>query len=366
MISKRLPNSHVSLARPKSHVPALISLVSHHLRSPCSCSYSCMTKRIRRQPMLATNTNGSIRSRSSQLPRFPLEISETVIDACAQFPNAERDVKDVYSCLCASALTCRAWYPRARLQLYDHVKITGSIQFEKLLRTLLASPSHGDFVHRLSIAVDPMGPGRFLSAGVVFVALCSKLRMLDRIDIIYTPVRPHVSFFVSLRAAQYRTVTILSLSGYSFSSIKDLIKYITSFPELRRLKVVQDDYDPPQPSQLRQALYVVNLPRLTTLQTELRHATNGPCSSTHIATHLIDWLTKSPTARHLRQIWIIYTVELSDEDHGAATRIDSLLKASGDSLQELVLAVQITSEVKEIWKVNLFSRFTSTPMFDWV
>lgn len=317
-----------------------------------------MTKQLRKKAMSAISGPPT----SSPFPVFPVEVFETIIDAYTQFPNTERDVKAMYSCLCASALTCRAWYPRSRLSLYRHIKIIGSIQFEKFLRTLLASPSYGDFVHHLSIAVDLMRPGRFLPAGVVFVALCSKLKKLDRVDIVYTPVRPHDSFFISLRAAQYRTVAVLSVSGYSFSSTKDLIKYITSFPQLRRLKVVQDDYDPPQSSQLRQALCAVNLPCLTTLQTELVQGTKRLWSSTckPIANHLIDWLTMSPTARHLRHIWIIYTVESSDEDHGAATRIGNLLKASGNALQELVIAVQITSEVKDIWKVKLLGGLTFT------
>lgn len=292
-------------------------------------------------------------------PSFPLEIFERIIDDCTN-TAAERDVSDTYPVLCACALTSRRWHPRSRLRLYHHIQITGSIQFSKFLQTLLLPKfQYGDFVHRLTIAVDIFKPGRFLPTGVVFVSLCNRLKNLERIDVVNTPFRPHNSFYVCAR--QFSTVTTLSLSGFTFPTVKELVRFVLSFPLLHTLKVVHNDYDPPGPSRLWKGHYKTDLKHLTNVQLELVTTEDRPRSSPNYpgAFHVVDWLAASPTASHLRRIWVAMTIESAHGDRETAAVISALLGACGESLEELAVAVQVTSEVEETWGLDNLSTYMS-------
>lgn len=279
-------------------------------------------------------------------PSFPLEVFEEIMSVLARLPQRNASL---WSC----ALTCRSWVPRARNCLYFHVGITGSLQFDKFLRTITLSTRHGDLVRELSIAVNLAAPGRFLPAGVVLISLCRKLNRLDLIDIVHTSVRPHGNFF--LCATQYRTVTVLSLRGYTFSDTKELATFIVSFRELRTLKIVRDGYDSPRAAVFRKGLYEMEMPHLENLELELTHTAELPRpASARDVVHIIDWLAKSSASKKIKRLWMSYTIESNEKPLEAVERIGNLLEACGESLQELVLALQIASDMRDTWDLNHF------------
>ncbi|TCD63210.1 hypothetical protein EIP91_005849 [Steccherinum ochraceum] len=290
-------------------------------------------------------------------PAFPLEVCELVIDACKSLSSAEWDVTDTYSALLACSLTCKAWQVRARRWLFYHVKIVSSIQFSKFLHVLADHSFYGDFVRRLSIAINPEAPGPFLSAGIAIIMLTNKLRNLGRMDVMYTAVRPHDVFFACIR--RYNVLNILSISGYAFKNIKHLVRCITSFPALDTLKIVQDDYDPPTPSRFPLPLLHADIPKLTTIQIEISQTEDGPCpSSPSTIFHLIDWLNCSPVCRHLQKLWIVLTVATDTDDYGTVRRINKLLTSCGESLRELAITIQVSSDVGEPWRLDCLKGLT--------
>ncbi|TCD60378.1 hypothetical protein EIP91_010250 [Steccherinum ochraceum] len=244
-------------------------------------------------------------------PAFPQEICELVINACASFRHG------------------RAWSARARRWLFYHIKITSSVQFSKIFHVIAENSSYGDIVRRLSIAINLEAPGPFLSAGIAIIRLTNRLKNLENMNIIYTAVRPPDVFFACLR--RYDVLTVLSISGYAFKSTKHL-----------------DDYDPPCSSRFPLPLLNADIPKLTTIQFEVTQTEGGPHpSSTSTISHLIDWLCRSPVRQHLQKLWIVLGVAADTDDYETVRCINKLLTGCGESLQELVITIRMSPEVKE-------------------
>ncbi|KAH8101001.1 hypothetical protein BXZ70DRAFT_144768 [Cristinia sonorae] len=149
---------------------------------------------------------------------------------------------------------------------------------------------------------------------------------------------------------------MISLSGFTFSHLKELVQFICLFPQLRTLKVVNDDYDAPKPADLTKALRNFDLPYLDTVQMELVQTENRPRGSTPaqspLVIHLVDWLTSSLIAGHLHCLWMTYTVESVQDDYETVEVMNRLLKACGSSLEELAIAVQTAPGFNQTWSLD--------------
>lgn len=273
-------------------------------------------------------------------PKFPQNIFDRFIDAYGEVSDVNCDIRSLLSC----ALVCSAWHDRSQINLYRHVKIVSCAQFTKFMYLLALHSDYGDLVRRLSIVVGSSIPAR-----TIITSLLPKLNKLDRLDIDHTPVKPNASFFAV--AQQYPLITTLSLCGDSFTNTNELVTFITSFPALQTLRVSHEGSRPPQTFEFDQALSDIDLAHLRTVQLELYHSHGRPRDRVgpNEVAHLIDWLTRSPTAIHLERLWVLMTAENDKEDYEAASCITNLLEACGESLQELIVQMQVTDKLDETW-----------------
>ncbi|KAI0712706.1 hypothetical protein C8T65DRAFT_739282 [Cerioporus squamosus] len=82
---------------------------------------------------------------------LPIQVCENIIDSC------DWSFVD-YATLRYCGLTCTAWLPRSRLNLYHSVKLIGPYKLDLFLRTLKAHPYLFNFVRELEIGSSAERP----------------------------------------------------------------------------------------------------------------------------------------------------------------------------------------------------------------
>lgn len=78
---------------------------------------------------------------------LPPDKWDLIIDFVA--PDVLAGPSSHYASLCATALTCQTWLPRARFRLYKHVELSRLASIALFARTLTQSPALQALVQRL-------------------------------------------------------------------------------------------------------------------------------------------------------------------------------------------------------------------------
>lgn len=163
---------------------------------------------------------------------FPVEIYERIIDRIPFYGinNTLIDFQDVsreYALLCACALTCRAWVPRSRLNLFRFISIKSDITIKHLLASLNFQPRNGDLVELVQIwhgaAITPMA-----------LHLAKRLKNLKRMEFVnteLTKINTSTFFFLS----KFRSITEIGFQSTTFDSFSEFTKFATAFPNVKKV-----------------------------------------------------------------------------------------------------------------------------------
>ncbi|KAI0330025.1 hypothetical protein GY45DRAFT_1303713 [Cubamyces sp. BRFM 1775] len=162
---------------------------------------------------------------------FPQEIYDIIID------KSRRSSSTLLQC----ALTCRAWFPRSRYNLYHTTILRQGEQLYGFSRTLASSPQIADLVQELVLAPPHYDQPTIVRSAAAVLAY--KLPYVRKISIVqpaftYPDVRGHIE--ISLRTACYLALfprlTHLSLIDVALSSYLDFVRVITALPCLTSLE----------------------------------------------------------------------------------------------------------------------------------
>ncbi|KAH9948651.1 hypothetical protein B0H21DRAFT_845292, partial [Amylocystis lapponica] len=175
-------------------------------------------------------------------PAFPLEITDHIIDCLRGSPGA----------LCNCALTCHAWLPRSRYNLFHTMSICSLAALETLV-SISRMPHilpHFDAVYRLSIYETPShliprtARRQTKTARVgLFTHLLPLLlpqafrttRVLEITNTDWCRFPPHPS--TRFHRSIFGSVTELGLTCCKFGSCNEFVRLISSFPSLLHLRL---------------------------------------------------------------------------------------------------------------------------------
>ena len=97
---------------------------------------------------ICTLSQGTYQASTMQHARIPIEICERLIDTLNELRGpGQRPVSTLQAC----TLTCSAWLPRSRLNLYHTVVFSDPVQIDLFIRTLQVLPWLGEHVRVLRI-----------------------------------------------------------------------------------------------------------------------------------------------------------------------------------------------------------------------
>ena len=172
---------------------------------------------------------------------FPVEIYETIIDIVGldralaiSFPQSDYQ----HTTLRACCLTCRSWLPRARYHLYTTVLLNMGM-IPTFVSSLSANPANGLLVKKLYV-VDHWKYRSALS--LIPLQFPQRLVNLEHVSL----DRPrfgdvHTSFYGQLR--KWKSVRSLVLHNAAYSSLDQVVRILTAFPNLRRLESVHSFHE---------------------------------------------------------------------------------------------------------------------------
>ncbi|KAI0353193.1 hypothetical protein OH77DRAFT_1512833 [Trametes cingulata] len=185
--------------------------------------------------------------------RLPIELCETIIDAirpsCAAWYDDPRESPTLKAC----ALTCRAWRPRAQLNLWKAVLLQHR---ERVMPEFVAaargSPDRLAPLVR-TMCLHPFGERVPLD---VFMLGLPNLHMLVLEAVMWTPFPPRAS---RMRMPLLASVRELALSRCGFHTVKDMLDVVWSCPNLSRVVILNCSFT-------RERLTEAESARLSTLR----------------------------------------------------------------------------------------------------
>ncbi|KAI0689211.1 hypothetical protein C8T65DRAFT_673207 [Cerioporus squamosus] len=160
--------------------------------------------------------------------RLPLEVCETVIDAC----GCEDYLRLRYDTLRACALTCKGWHPRSRYNLLARVRFRRPHQVERFLDTIVADPPLADLVHELHITPAEAHHHGFFS--IANPSLVKRLHGLRKLVLGQFDWNSFPPFYYAL-IGKFNSVSTLEVSNIVFHSPGDLVRLVWSLPKLNEL-----------------------------------------------------------------------------------------------------------------------------------
>ncbi|KAI0659195.1 hypothetical protein C8Q70DRAFT_916002 [Cubamyces menziesii] len=205
------------------------------------------------------------------------------------------------STLLASALTCSAWLPRARVHLYSSVALYKPETYRLFSRTIAGSPSLGALVKELELDVNTIqfklwnDPSE---ADVLFPIEAARnltgLHSLSLSNDSHHYIHPNVLDFIP-RFAIATSLTKLLISDFGGRSPKTIIRILEHFPHIREFTLdgyfsKDDSYDPTEtlPSDfcknLRKLILIDNVlvaPFLAVMPDHITHLWLGRCFLIH-------------------------------------------------------------------------------------
>ncbi|KAL7284542.1 hypothetical protein ACG7TL_001834 [Trametes sanguinea] len=164
---------------------------------------------------------------------FPQELCDAIIDEC------RRDIPTLLQC----ALTCRAWLPRSRFDIFSTAVLHTQVQASKFASTTRSSPDLAALVEVLAIAPREF---RELTSLIDWtcIALASVLPRLRRFTVVHPVLSDiaHVGGSATISArttcnniARLSTISELELINVSFRQFLDFGSILEALPRLSRL-----------------------------------------------------------------------------------------------------------------------------------
>ncbi|KAI0357804.1 hypothetical protein OH77DRAFT_1302111 [Trametes cingulata] len=98
-------------------------------------------------PFAPPHSTASMSTLAMENSRFPIEVCERIIDRCLDF----RYNSDQYVTLKACALTCSAWLPRSRYNMFYKVDLRSRAQCDRYLAAVAEHPERAGWVRVLEI-----------------------------------------------------------------------------------------------------------------------------------------------------------------------------------------------------------------------
>ena len=189
-------------------------------------------------------------------PRIPIEVCELVIDHVASGTGQETTAT-LQSC----ALVCRRWRSRSQYHLFHAVAIRNLHDVSSFATLLKGSPNIAAYIKEVELVASVRYAPQFgydpasasvLSAPCVFTRKGQAIRVLSisskymgskftSIPLPHLPLKPHFSTVYTRLAS----LTELSLFELIFPTFGDLIRLLTCFPVLRKLKCTEVCYSKP-------------------------------------------------------------------------------------------------------------------------
>ncbi len=175
---------------------------------------------------------------------FPTEIYEHIIDSVGLWRRPHQTLRNC-------SLTCWAWVPRSRLNLFRCISFasTGSEGIYRLARLLDEATHLRSLIREVKISTGnhpvEAGPQTRGALEILPVLLYGKLPTLQTLRLSAMnrhslPLSLHPSFFPSL--AQFRTVATLVLYHVTFARSSDFVRTVASLPCLETLECGHVDW----------------------------------------------------------------------------------------------------------------------------
>ncbi|KAH9830364.1 uncharacterized protein C8Q71DRAFT_842910 [Rhodofomes roseus] len=158
-------------------------------------------------------------------PRFPIEVSEHVLD----FVWPDRTT------LLSCTLVCRAWLPRARLNLLYEVRIRDTGQDRSLRSFISQYPSYCAVIRRLVISPKNSAAQSLLSSFPL--ELAHELAHIEYIRVLNNR-RPFTYYAQSQSLAaltRWTSIRKLEIRGYTFSALQAFSRLIIAVPSVTSL-----------------------------------------------------------------------------------------------------------------------------------
>lgn len=156
--------------------------------------------------------------------RLPIEVCECVIDECFGF----KPWNGRYDTLRACALTCSAWRPRSRYNLYHELRVWDSKAAGLIVDTLTARPELAGYVKTINISVEAYAPlTQILS--LPQLQKCQKLGI--DIGCRRFPPRYVQNYLVPL-LTNFASVVELNFTAWSAASAVGFFHIIWAMPQL--------------------------------------------------------------------------------------------------------------------------------------
>lgn len=159
--------------------------------------------------------------------RLPVEVWEIVIDFACSDDNYRR-----YDTLRACALTCRAWLPRSRVNLFRRVRFRRPNQVNRLLHLISDYPVLADNVLELHVTpAETHKHGWFPFANAPLVQKLKNVRKLRLSEVQWNALPPTYYTFIG----KYARVSSMELANVVFHSARDFLHLLWALPALERL-----------------------------------------------------------------------------------------------------------------------------------
>lgn len=249
------------------------------------------------------STKKRLPSRTVKSTPLPVEVCERIIDFVALSWSSEQlRLRTLQAC----ALTCHAWLPRSLFHIVcDFDSIRNRNDLSSYVTMLSKYPNFTHFVTNLSISPDWTG-GSASWLNVVPQQLVKHLKHVRRIAITSHSndgihvFHPH--FFHALTL--FVSVTELNYSFASQHSFKDFVRFFSSLPNLRQLRVGGEvNWPLEHPSRFA---------HFTHVKTGLGHLILAHGMHPSIAADIATWLLATPSVTSLTtlEFWGGYGAEV--------------------------------------------------------
>ena len=167
-------------------------------------------------------------------PTLPVETWEQVIDSC-NIPHQEFVDKSptrrlsTYATLRACSLTCKAWHPRSRKNLFRFVQLSTETQVDLLIRTLVEQPFLAGFVVGMEHYEPPEARTNYVPLSrAPLPQILRNCRSLK----VHLLNSHHITYILSLSFFVHITELEILIDGHSIST---LLHLIWSFPDIHHL-----------------------------------------------------------------------------------------------------------------------------------
>ena len=184
-------------------------------------------------------------------PRLPVEVCERVIDWIAVNVQEEQNSislsssrnREFMETLYACALTCKAWFPRARLHLQSHIiyiqcwpRAAQDLSYFKSL--FAGEPTLSSSIEIIMAKASNDQPSTFHT---ILLTLPHLLPKLQRLQLANGPFLPAPKIVPKWRCSLLDT---LRLQEVSFYSLNDLRRTISAFENLETLEISDPSWHP--------------------------------------------------------------------------------------------------------------------------